>query len=463
MKYIGPFFRMNSISKSHIKKQLFFFSKEAVKHIVLESKCGILTSLKDLKIKTLHNIDINTLKPFSPLLCIYKKANCGLFNKENSAEWNEQKFKKIIPIRANAYMILCLLEMVEVYRSFKDIEPLNYHMSFFYMALARKQLEFLTSNFRNEYGLFVDKNDMTNPLAGEYTFKETDKSYNFSDQALLMAAHYRYYQLSDDKDRDYFKNYAMEILNMFFEYKDEVYSIGFSELMQLCLSLNLFYKWSQEPKVKLLLTDAADLLLENYKEHMLYKNDHKTEYHCLMFVNSMLIYSNTGIYKFKELCSEIESKLSELYKPELGIFLKDSEKKEIDFYCDEILLYLIVMLNKSSLLDSDLKENLFISDIFRNQVINSGIIPSWPELPNIDSAERYMNFSRKSEDFLEEINFKMPSVPTAENAESAPVFLKYTVYNRKKQSFSTPKNTFDANRNMFLFFMIIYFFKDPEN
>ena len=73
MKYIGPFLRINTLDKSNIENQLLHLSKETLKYLVLESKCGITLPIKELKIKTAPNIDINTISSFSPLLCIYKK------------------------------------------------------------------------------------------------------------------------------------------------------------------------------------------------------------------------------------------------------------------------------------------------------------------------------------------------------------------------------------------------------
>ena len=71
MKYIGPFFRMNSLSIEEIKGQLFYLSKEAMKIIALNSKCGITLSNRNSKKSSSKN-DINILNDFSPLVCVYK-------------------------------------------------------------------------------------------------------------------------------------------------------------------------------------------------------------------------------------------------------------------------------------------------------------------------------------------------------------------------------------------------------
>jgi hypothetical protein len=115
-------------------------------------------------------------------------------------------------------------------------------------------------------------------------------------------------------------------------------------------------------------------------------------------------------------------------------------------------------------LDTDInkgknKSNLIALDIFNNQLINSGLVLSWPEAPNLNNAERYRNLSMKSEDLIEEQNFRISSVPSPETCELAPVFAKYVNYSRKKQAFKSPKLSFDTYKNMFSFFLILHVFK----
>ncbi|MTK12562.1 MAG: hypothetical protein F8N39_10895, partial [Clostridiaceae bacterium] len=62
MKYIGPFLRINKLKKENVEHQLFYLAKESLKQITLYSKCGVYTSLKELKVKNISNFDINTFK-----------------------------------------------------------------------------------------------------------------------------------------------------------------------------------------------------------------------------------------------------------------------------------------------------------------------------------------------------------------------------------------------------------------
>ena len=59
---MGPFFRMNNLSQDEINTQLFFFAKEAIRTIVLESKCGLVSSIKSYKrLSSNNDISINSI------------------------------------------------------------------------------------------------------------------------------------------------------------------------------------------------------------------------------------------------------------------------------------------------------------------------------------------------------------------------------------------------------------------
>ena len=105
--------------------------------------------------------------------------------------------------------------------------------------------------------------------------------------------------------------------------------------------------------------------------------------------------------------------------------------------------------------------NPTISKIYKKYILNSSIITSWPDAPDLDNEERYINFSTLSKDMFDETFFRMPNLPSLSTTGMAPIFLKNTVYSRKKEEFKTSdKKTFDSYKNMFLFYMFIDFFKD---
>ncbi|EQB90020.1 hypothetical protein M918_01950 [Clostridium sp. BL8] len=122
MKYIGPFLRINVLDNTNIKSQLFYLSKESIRHIALHSGCGIISKNEDLKSKHLPKNDDIINSNISPLLCVYRKADGKLIKENSKLSWNHRKFKKEINICSNAYMTLSLLELIEYYSKFIDVD-----------------------------------------------------------------------------------------------------------------------------------------------------------------------------------------------------------------------------------------------------------------------------------------------------------------------------------------------------
>jgi hypothetical protein len=456
LKYIGPFLRINKLKKENINNQLFYLAKESLNQIVLYSKCGVYTSLKELKIKNISNFDINTFKDLSPLLCIYRKASPKLINVDNKLTWNEDKFKKEINIDSNSLMTLCLLELSDYYEDFKDMDTNKYNLSGIYRSLSKKQLEFYASYFRNHDGVFIDKKIQNDLYEEDLKFEEKDKKFSYSSQAFLMAAFYKCSYLMEGDEKESYKNFSLDILNMFIEFKEELYELPSDELTKLCLGLNIFYKYSGSEECKLLLLDLCELLCADANDAIFSFSNKDIERNCLKYTNYILLYKNTGIIKFRDKAEALISKLLDLYDPEKGIFIKDSEGKDITFSCSEIILYLLVCIIHSDINEDENKSNDIIIDIFKHQLIDSGIILSWPEAPDLNNIERYRNYSLKADDLIEEQNFRMPSIPTPESYELAPVFAKHITYNKKKETFKDPKLSFDSYKNMLIFFSIIH-------
>ncbi len=459
MKYIGPFLRINKLKKENIEHQLFFLAKESLNQIVLHSKCGVYTSIKELKTKNLSSFDINTFNNLSPLLCLYKKATPKIVNIDDSLSWDDENFKKEINIDSNALMTLSLLELCNYYKRFDGIDNKKFNLSKLYMLICKEQLEFYTSHFRNEDGVFVDKKETKDPYNGEVSFEEKNKKFKFSSQALLMAAYYRYAFLSDDEEKISYETFSLDILNMFIEFKEDLYVLSYEETLKLTLGLNIFFNYSKNKQCKTLLLDLCELLCDRFNNDTLISPDKAMEFDCLKYINYILFYKTTGIIKFKEDAKEIYTRLSNLYNPEKGIFMKHTEKKEITFSCTEISLYLLVCLLHGSISKEQNDNNLIVLDVFKRQLIDSGIILSWPDAPNLNDTERYNNYTLKSEDLIDEQYFRTASIPTPESSEIPSVFIKHVVYSKRKETFKTSKISFDSYKNMFIFFLIIYILK----
>ena len=456
MKFIGPFLRINTLNKNNIKNQLFYLSKESLKDIVFDSKCGIYIPARDLKSKSFSKIDINTINLNSPLLCVYKKADAKLKSQEGTLNWNENKVKKEITINSNAFMTLSLLELVDYYKSFKSIDDSKYALSPLYLKLCKEQLEFYASYFRNKDGLFVDKVDLTDPMNQEFNFENKNNKFKFSDQAFMMAAYYKYSTNDKDNQEHEYEKFALDILNMFTQYREEIYNVSFEELNKICLALNVFYKYSGLEQCKNLLLDFSDLLIEQYNTKPSIIINAKLDYSCMLFINCTLLYNSTSLHKFKATSDDLYEKLTKLYQSDKGILLKETNDKEINYTCDELLLYMYSLMTYSD--SNNIEENSYmLQDIFKHQIIDSGIVLSWPDSPSLDSTEHYRNFSLKSEDLLQEEDFRMPTIGTPENNELASIFIKNVVYNSRKETFKQSKLSFDSSKNMFIFFLTIFF------
>ena len=454
MNFLGPFLRVNTLNKNNIRNQFFYLSKESLKDIVFDSKCGVYIPARDLKSKSFSKIDINTINLNSPLLCIYKKADAKLKMKEGTLNWNESKVKKEITINSNAFMTLSLLELVEYYRSFKKIDDTKYALSSLYLKLCKEQLEFYASYFRNKDGLFVDKKDITDPMQEEFTFEDKNAKFKFSDQAFMMAAYYKYY--SFDNDEQEYEKFALDILDMFTLYKEEIYNVSFEELNKICLALNIFYKYSGLEKCENLLIDFLDLLIDQYNTKPSLIINAKLDYSCMLFINCILMYNSTSMHKFKDTSDDLYEKLTKLYDSEKGLLLKESSEKEVTFTSDEIMLYIYSFMLYSDSNTIDDNSNM-LQDIFKHQILDSGIVLSWPDSPSLDDSEHYRNFSLKSEDLIQDDNFRAPEAPTPENNELASIFIKSIVYNKRKENFKQSKSSFDSSKNMFIFFLTIFF------
>ncbi len=460
MKYIGPFLRVNLLNIDNIQSQLFHLSKEALRHITFHSSCGIVSKNLELKNRILPNDDtINS--SISPLLCVYRKADGKLIKDGDKFIWNHRKFKREINICANGYMNLCLLYLSDYYSKFLDIDDAKYSLKRTYVDLTKEQLEFFALYCRSQQGVFVDKYDSSDPLQKEYVLTDKDLDFKFSTQALLMACYYKYSTLANNES-EHFKNFALEILNMFKQYKHEIYNTSHDELVKICFAFNILYDCSKSEEVSEevmdLLLDFSELMIENIKHMPASIIRDNISISCLCYLNNIILYKHTNLTKFKDASIDIFNLLENLYDDTLGVFIKYSSDKEHKFSSDEIVLYLSMFLIHNTILDDEEKQlhSVKVQNLYKNQVVNSGLILRWPEPPDIDDAERYRNFSCKSDDFLNDDYFNISSSTSSNSYEFAPILVKNITLNRKKESYKHYKHSFDSYKNMLSFFILIY-------
>lgn len=460
LRYIGPFFRMNSLSEKEINGQLFYLSKEAVKTIVLNSRCGLVSQIKKYN-KLSSSIDITTKSNFSPLLCVYRKASPTFIHSKNSNGCDEETFKKEINPSTNALMSLCLLELLDYYRSFENTDKSIYSINEIYKNLTKDQLDFYSSHLRNREGVFVDKKNLLENNAKNFNLVDKDKKFKFSDQAFMMLAYYLYsIKNPNDESAELYKEFSDQILKMFCDFKDQIYDCSLDEICKVVLSLNLLYSYSDgdNEELKDLIIDLSDYAMGKFDEKDYYIDSLDTASLCSIVLT--LSYKHTKIITFSEKTTEIINRLYTLYDEEKGAFYKLSSKKEIKYSCFDITFYVLAFITYQNIISNSTEYKLMISTVYKKFIINSGLITSWPEAPTLDDYERYRGFTLNSNDMVDESYFRMPNIPTPDSTGNAPIFNKYVTYNKRKDSFSVGKSSFDSYRNFLNFFLIIHLFKD---
>lgn len=448
---------MNSLSQKEISGQLFYLSKESVKTIVLNSKCGLLAQIRASKKSSIN--DISILNNFSPLLCLYRKASPMFIHSKSSHGFDESTFKKEINPSTNAFMTLCLLELSEYYSHYDEDNRNVVSLEKAFKYLAKEQLQFYSENLRNTEGLFVDKKNISDGNSKGFSLVDKDNKFKFSDQAFMMDAYYlySYYNKFDNSSNEY-KKFSYEILKMFKEYKNALYDLSFTESTQIFLALNVFYKYSKNTEAKELILDLGDFLISKFQEKDYYLDSVDD---CALFsICLMDAYKHTDIISFKEEAKEITDKLISLYDSDKNIFLKLSDKKDSKYSCVEVNSYLLALIIYSIDEDKTTELKPIVSGVYRKFFINNGLLTSWPEAPTLDEVERYKKLSLRSDDMLDETFFRMPVLPTPQSNGLAPIFTKSLSYSKKKDVLSAGRNSFDSNKNMFNFFLIIHFLKD---
>ena len=391
---------------------------------------------------------------------MYRKASPTFIHSKNSNGFDEETFKKEINPSTNALMSLCLLELLDYYRSFENIDKSIYSINEIYKNLAKDQLDFYSTHLRNREGVFVDKKNILENNAKNFNLVDKDKKFKFSDQAFMMIAYYLYsIKNPNDESSDLYKEFSEQILRMFCDFKDQIYDCSLDEICKVLLSLNILYSYNDNnAELKDLIIDLADYAMCKFDEKDYYINSLDTASLCSIVLT--LSYKHTKILTFSEKTTEIINRLYTLYDEDKGAFYKLSSKKEIKYSCFDITFYILAFIIYQNIISNSNEYRMMISTIYKKFIINSGLITSWPEAPTLDDYERYRGFSLNSKDMVDESYFRMPNIPTPDSTGVAPIFNKYITYNKRKDSFSISKNTFDSYRNFLNFFLLIHLFKD---
>ncbi|MGL5478336.1 MAG: hypothetical protein ACRDCB_04755, partial [Clostridium sp.] len=352
---------MNSLSQKEICGQLFYFSKEAVKTLVLNSKCGFIYSSRNTK-KTSSNKDISILSKFSPLLCLYKKATPEFVHGKISNGFDSSSFKRELIPYTNALMTLSLLELSDFYSAFND-NSLENEYCLGYRELCKEQLDFYYENLRNSEGIFVTKKNNINNSSKVMSLVDKNRKFIFSDQAFMMNAYYLYSTYADDPELESeFKSFSLQILQMFLDYKDALYNLSFEEGLKTLLAFNVFYDYSNREDVLPLITDLSEFLCDKFSE----KDYFEESLDCcaLLSINLMYSFEHTNILMFKEKYTEISDKLISLYDEDNGLIEKLNTKKELKYSSFDICFYFLSILLYSKKTNSESEFKPMISSIY---------------------------------------------------------------------------------------------------
>lgn len=378
---------------------------------------------------------------------------------KTSHGFDESSFKKEIMPSTNALMTMCLLELSEYYSHYEKGNRNVLSLEKPYNYLSKEQLQFYSENLRNNEGLFVDKKNISDGNSKGFSLIDKDTNFKFSDQAFMMTAYllYSYYNKDDEMSSDYIK-FSHEILDMLKDYKSALYDLSFGELTQIFLALNIFYKYSDDDDAEKLILDLGDFLITKFQEKDYYIDS--MDDCCLFYICLMESYKHTEMISFKEAAKEIIEKLISLYDTDKNILIKLNDKKECKYSCLEINLYLLALIISSFEEDNTTELRSIISGLYRKFFINGGLLTSWPEAPTLDEVERYKKLSLRSDDMLDETYFRMPVSPTPKSTGLAPIFVRSLNYSKRKDALTISRSSFDSNKNMLNFFLIIYLLKD---
>ncbi len=401
---------------------------------------------KELNNKLFNN-DNTIFRFISPLLAIYKKASPVLENHNNKLAWREEKFKKEILIKGNGLMCYNLLKLYDILCKTQNDEE-NKKINDFYLKLAEKQLIFFINNLRNSEGYFADKiQDSTQ----DTSLKQTDYKFKFSDQIIMMNCCYLLYTLKENAED--FKNFSLDIFQVFIDNKEFLYSENKEELVLCALFLKDFYKCSNHPVAKFILIDLIELLMERSESLEIIEFNNRYSFYSSMFVLLNDLELTYEIEKFSLFKDKLINNVISEIESSKGIINSNLNSKQIEYHSDD-LINLIVALILHGEKNSLSEVNILIKEIYKKYLISSGIILSWPDAPEINNAERYKGFSKKSEDILDEQYFKLNTFPNPEESHLAPIFIKNIEYNIKKQKFKQGRISFDAYKNMYNIYMI---------
>lgn len=447
--HLGKFLKLNSIEFPLIEYQLFNFSKESLKQIFLNSKCGEIINGKEFKDKP-PNTDLIGTKNIYPLACVYKKGKPKIKPEKQIYSWKKDKIKKKIDILSNAYMTLSILNLAEYYDRIIESEKKRKKVVKFYLSSAKCQLNYYVNNFRSELGVFINKKYIEDGenKKDNINFESSSSSFNFPPQTYLMTCFYKCSELMKDTSpyKIPFLNFSYEMEKMFLDFKDKILKDTPKNLIELLYAFSVYIK-SKDQINKEVIYLCFDII------------EHFVNHHSLSSISTydkILLYNS--MRSFKPLCTEYNGEFYS-YKEIFSEYLWDLEEifDDPNFYNNEILNeYDLISYQIYLLMYNKEKSHNFYNKI----LLPSKVFSCFPNIPKKYESEKYFKFNHKDEYKIPDKYFKPLNYKTMDSINITPIICKDIHYIHDKNKFSKPKVKFDSLINMRLTHLIIYSLKE---
>ena len=440
--HLGKYLKLSSINSPTIEYQLFNFAKESLKQIFLNSKCGEIINGKEFKDKPASS-DLLGSKTIYPLCCLYKKAKPKIKIENNIYSWKEKNIKKKIDILSNSYMTLSLLTLADYYNQIIKNEKKRKEVVRFYVSSAKCQLNYYLKNFRNELGLFVNKDFVEKNDSNQVTFQSTNNNFDFSAQAYLMICFNKCSEMLKDESpyKLPFYNFSKEMEKMFIDFKEDIFNQSSKNIINLLNALQIYLNLNNQYNEELL--DIILTLISNFFKNNSISSigtyDKLSFYKTLSYIKSYLSENlNNTFYNLNHYISE--------YLWELEEFLLNNnfELNELT-NAEDLISYQIYILN-------DKQKAL---NFYNSILLPSKIFSCFPNIPKSHESEKYFNFDHKDQYKIPDILFKPTCYKSMNDTNLTPIIDKYISYSYEKNKFSNPKYKFNSLTNMKLIFLLL--------
>lgn len=440
--HLGKFLKLSSLDFPLVEYQIFNFSKESLKQIFLNSKCGEIINGKEFKDKPSNSHLIDS-KNIYPIYFVYKKAKPKIKTEKNILNWKDHKIKKQINMLSNSYMTLCLLILSEYYNEFIKDDKIRKDVVKFYVCSAKCQLNYYVENFRNELGLFVDKKLIENnsdKKDSKLNFECLNNDFNFPSQAFLMCAFLKCSKMLKENSpyKIPFLNFSMEMEKMFIKFREEILKQKSKHTIDTINALTFYIleKGKSDEEILNVLFEIIETFTCNHSITSLKTHEKIILYQSFINLKRFMKNLNDENYYIKDLLCEYIWEFEEIFSR------KDFIEQELLNTYDLILFQLYLCKFQKEKAQKFFEETLLPSKVFS----------CFPNIPKKYESEKYFQFEHNKNCVIPDKYIKPYNYKTMEETNLTPIILKSV---KDKNKFSKPKIKFNSLINMKLIFLIL--------